>query len=68
MKKEWTTPTVEKIEFNYADVVAASGGGHGNGSNNGRWGDGNPNSHNSGDGIGAWHGGKNHDNFPEGNP
>ena len=35
----------------------------GNNSNNGRWGSGNSNSHNGGEGIGAWTGGKNHDNF-----
>lgn len=63
--KEYSTPTVEKVDFDYSDNVVASGvPGHGNGNNNGRWGDGNPNSHNGGEGIGAWHGGKNHDNFP----
>ena len=65
--REYSTPTAEKIDFDYSDNVTASGvpgHGHGNGSNNGRWGDGNPNSHNGGEGIGAWHGGKNHDNFP----
>lgn len=63
--KEYTKPSVEKIEFDYiANVVASLPGHHGNNHNNGRWGDGNPNSHNQGEGIGAWHGGKNHDNFP----
>lgn len=70
MKEKYMPPQVEMLDFDYTDVVAASGPdpysppGHGNGHNNGRWGEGNPNSHNGGEGIGAWHGGKNHDNFP----
>lgn len=72
MKEKYTAPQVEFLNFDYTDVVTASGPdpfcppghGHGNGHNNGRWGDGNPHSHNGGEGIGAWHGGKNHDNFP----
>ena len=58
--KAYATPQVEKVEFNYENnVVASFADNHGNGNNNGRWGDGNPNSHNGGEGIGAWHGGKN---------
>ena len=62
MKKCYQKPTVEKIDFDYRDNIVASSDtehGHGNGSNNGRWGDGNPNSDNGGYGHGAWHGGKN---------
>ena len=69
--KNYSKPIAEKVEFDYINNIVASGimdddngHGHGNGNNNGRWGNGNPNSHNGGQGIGAWEGGKNHDNFP----
>lgn len=63
MKKQWTKPVIEKIDLDTNEFMTSSG--EGSHSNNGRWGDGNPHSHNGGEGIGAWHGGKNHDNFPE---
>lgn len=61
MKEKYSRPQIEIIQIQENDIVTASGP---NGHNNGRWGDGNPHSHNGGEGIGAWHGGKNHDNFP----
>lgn len=61
MKEKFQKPEIEFIDFDYTDIIVAS---MPENHNNGRWGDGNPHSHNGGEGIGAWHGGKNHDNFP----